>query len=107
MEDSSKIMLSSSSQQKSSEASKCQASNDRRKNLELVLDTEQTLSPDDNIMGVKTFTPSVEKKPEQPEANVQSYRRLTPQESLEKIKADMHLKSMRLRFKFTKRQPKQ
>jgi hypothetical protein len=105
MEDSSKIRLSSSSEQKSRESSKCQASNDRR-HLELVLDTKHRLSPDDNIMGEKKFTPSIEKRLEQPQANIQTYRRLTPQESLEKIKADMRLKSTRLRFKFTKRQPK-
>ncbi len=106
MEDSSKIILSSSSVQKSSESSQSRISTDRR-HLEAVLDAEQGLSPDENIMEVRNFTPPSEKKQEPRQSSVQPYRRLTPKESLEKIKADIRLKSMRLRFKFGKREPAQ
>ncbi len=100
MEDSPK----SSSVQINSKSNQFQGPTDRR-HFEIVLDTEQGLSSYGNTMGVKKFTP--EKEPEQPQANVRIYRRLTPKESLEKIKADVRLKSTRLRFKFAKRLPDQ
>ncbi len=106
MEDSPKIMNSSSSSRISSKSSQSQGSADRR-HFEIALDAEQRLSPDERIVGVRKFTPSSEKKLEQPQENVRTYRRLTPKESLEKIKADIRLKSMRLRFKFGKREPAQ
>lgn len=102
MENSPKMIPRSPSTRKSSGSSLPQVSTDER-HLELVSDTEQRLSPHENCMGVKNFTPTSEKKSEKPQANVPTYRRLTPEESLEKIKAASRLKSMRLRFKFARR----
>ncbi len=102
MEYSPKIIRPSSSVKKRSESSQSQLSTDRG-SFEVGIDAEQRLSPDDDIIAVKEFTPSAEKK--QPQVNIETYRRLTPKESLEKIKADCHLKSMRLRFKFAKHRP--
>ncbi len=99
MEESPETIRSSSSVQANSKSNQFQGSTDKC-HFKIALDTEQGLSSYENTMGVK-------KELEQPQANVQIYRRLTPKESLEKIKADVLLKSTRLRFKSAKRLPYQ
>ncbi len=96
MEEPPKTVRSSSSVQVNSKSNQFQGSTDRC-HFKIALDTEQGSSSYEN-MGVK-------KELEQPQANVRIYRRLTPEESLEKIKADVRLKSTRLRFKSAKRLP--
>jgi len=101
-----KILTSPPSLQKSSEANLPQSSTHMH-NLEIESDAVPRMLPNDNVVEVKKFTPSSEEKPEKPLENVQIYCRLTPRESLEKIKADCRLKSTKLRFKFHKDQPNQ
>jgi hypothetical protein len=101
MKDSPKILASPPPMQKSSGASLPQVSADKHL-LEIESDVVPRMLPDDNIVGVKKFTPSSEKILEQPQEIERTYCRLTPRESLEKIKAACRLKSTKLRFRFYK-----
>jgi hypothetical protein len=89
--------------QKSSEANLPQGSTHMH-HLEIESGAVPRMLPNDDIVGAKKFTPSSEKKLEKPQENVRTYCRLTPTESLEKIKAACLLKATKLRFKFHKGQ---